>query len=184
LLSNHDPSLRCSNCWKLFKEESALNSHGAESRCIKRSPHTQHWMVKEQKQAVKMKMSGDEVEKWYHLFGLLFPDLPKDGPQGFRAKFSPCKSCQSLDCGFLIWFQGYKTSREVRTRPNLFAPQSSPMSLTSSSLALTQTPSHTDLSSTAGQFDQFLTDQRLVHFISHKFVRLHDNSAGVHLCSL
>ena len=48
-------------------------------------------MTRDQRDQIQQrKFMAGEAEKWFELFGILLPDVPADGPDGYK-KLSPCK---------------------------------------------------------------------------------------------
>lgn len=89
IFRNHDPFIRCQNCWKACKTESEAQMHKATTQCIQKASPGKYWMTLEQRQQVRgRKFMGNSVENWFCLFGILLPDAPAHGPNG--DKLSPC----------------------------------------------------------------------------------------------
>ncbi|GAB1310678.1 hypothetical protein MFIFM68171_00888 [Madurella fahalii] len=89
IFRNHDPFIRCPNCWKACKTEDEAREHEGTTRCIRKASPGKYWMTREQQEQVRgRKFMGNSVENWYCLFGILLPDVPALGPNGYK-KLSP-----------------------------------------------------------------------------------------------
>lgn len=71
--------------------------HKEKEECIAKASPAKHWMTREQRDQVQRRrfISG-HLENWFSLFGILCPNVPADGPNGYRTKISPCMDMQLL----------------------------------------------------------------------------------------
>ncbi|KAK4452738.1 hypothetical protein QBC34DRAFT_435571 [Podospora aff. communis PSN243] len=91
MFRNHDRSTRCARCWlkKFVTPEWDLRYCGGENACVERAPPTTYWMTEEQTRQLRgIRLVGSGEENWYHLFRLVLPEVPENGPTGWSS-FSP-----------------------------------------------------------------------------------------------
>jgi len=98
LLESHRKDHHCSTCWKAYKRPDVAASCHERTYCLLRGPPPKLWLEDapaSQLRAARLPVAGDDA--WYQLFGLVFPNQPEHGPEGYRVKFTPCQStCREL----------------------------------------------------------------------------------------
>ncbi|KAB5515514.1 hypothetical protein GE09DRAFT_1263286 [Coniochaeta sp. 2T2.1] len=89
IFRNHDPLVRCSNCWKMCKTEHDARMHRTVTDCTQRASPSKYWMTREQCVQVRQRrfVATNSIDNWYCLFGILLPNVPAQGPDG--KKISP-----------------------------------------------------------------------------------------------
>lgn len=96
MFRNHDPSVRCGRCWKVFKTSEWAPRYCEEQACVEKAPPTTYWMTEEQTRQLRaLRFLGTGEENWYHLFRLVLPQVPEHGPTGYR-RLSPCEFATTL----------------------------------------------------------------------------------------
>jgi hypothetical protein len=98
MFRNHDPSVRCGRCWlkKFGTSEWTPRYCDGEHACVERAPPTTYWMTEDQTRQLRgIRLVGSGEENWYHLFRLVLPMVPENGPAGWSS-FSPCEFASSV----------------------------------------------------------------------------------------
>ena len=59
---------------------------------VKRTSPPKLWLSENEVTRLRAeRLPSKSEDAWYRMFGLLFPDMDEDGPDGYRAKYTPCK---------------------------------------------------------------------------------------------
>jgi hypothetical protein len=97
LLESHGIDHHCPNCWKAYKKVDDAKRCQETRKCIKRQSPPKLWLSASETAQLKAERVANQSDNaWYRIFGILFPDIPEHGPDGYRAKYTPCKPSQRL----------------------------------------------------------------------------------------